>query len=148
MEERGHKGLVVAFAVLCVLLLIAAGLLLALQLRALEERSSSDSLTLTEDVSDMVLIDITDEEAATYYHVTELGVYVLAVEENSQAYKMGIRSGDRIVSANGVFISSSDELNELESRLEYDEELVLVIARGLENELMTIQMGVTANLSI
>lgn len=148
MEERGHKGLVVAFAVLCVLLLIAVGLLLALQLRALEGRSSSDSLTLTEDVSDMVLIDITDEEAATYYHVTELGVYVLAVEENSQAYKMGIRSGDRIVSANGVFISSSDELNELESRLEYDEELVLVIARGLENELMTIQMGMSANLSI
>ncbi len=145
-EREGHRRAVVACAVVCVCLLAAAGLFLAVRLNVWQP--SSDPLTLTEDVSDMVLIDIMDEEAATYYHVTDLGVYVLAVAENSQAYEMGIRSGDRIVSANGVYISSSDELSEMESLLGYDEELELVIARGSEGDTLTIQMGVDANLSI
>lgn len=66
----------------------------------------------------MVLIDITDEDAATYYHVTTLGVYVLAVDESSAAYRAGIRSGDRIVSLNGVEVSQSAELESLRDALE------------------------------
>lgn len=58
----------------------------------------------------MVLINIADESAAASYHVDEFGVYVLAVDENSQAYRAGVRSGDRIVSLNGTPIHSTGDL--------------------------------------
>lgn len=57
----------------------------------------------------MVLIDIADEKTAASYHVEECGVYVLAVDEDSQAYGAGIRSGDRIISVNGMYIDSTSE---------------------------------------
>lgn len=55
----------------------------------------------------MVLIDIADDEAADFYHVEEHGVYVLAVEQASQAYRAGIRSGDRLLDVNGCPLSST-----------------------------------------
>ena len=58
----------------------------------------------------MVLINIADQKVAASYHVDELGVYVLAVDENSQAYRAGVRSGDRIVSVNGAAIHSTGDL--------------------------------------
>ena len=61
------------------------------------------------DALGMVLIDIPDEEAASFYHVSQLGVYVLAVDEFSQTDRLGIRSGDRLVSANGSAVSSVDD---------------------------------------
>lgn len=146
MGQQEHKRLIAASAVLCVALLIAAGAFLTLRLNG--SRTSFEPFSLTDDTSDMVLIDIADQEAASYYHVMELGVYVLAADEGGKAYAMGVRSGDRIVSANGVLISSSDELSELESQLAYDEELVLVVSRGPEGETLTITMDASANLSL
>ena len=40
---------------------------------------------LGEGALDMVLIDIEDPDAASHYHVNTLGVYVLAVDQLSQA---------------------------------------------------------------
>lgn len=65
----------------------------------------------------MLLIDIVDQESADQYHVNQMGVYVLAVEEQSKAYQEGVRPGDRVVSVNEQIIQSAAELSELPAGL-------------------------------
>lgn len=65
----------------------------------------------------MLLIDIADQDSADQYHVSQTGVYVLAVEEQSQAYQEGIRAGDRVISVNQKIIQSAAELSELPTGL-------------------------------
>ncbi len=60
----------------------------------------------------MVLIDIQSEETAAYFHVSQLGVYVLAVDESSAAYAAGLRSGDRITAFNGAQVSGTADIND------------------------------------
>lgn len=55
----------------------------------------------------MVLIDIADEETAASYHVTDCGVYVLAVEEESPADVAGVSSGDLLVSVNALPVQNT-----------------------------------------
>lgn len=58
-------------------------------------------------------IDIVSQYYALYYSVPEYGVYIQSVSAGSDAANAGIRSGDRIVSVDGVEISSSAELEKL-----------------------------------
>lgn len=88
----------------------------------------------------MVLIDIADQEALSRYHVTTAGVYVLAVDEAGDAYAAGVRSGDRIVSANGVEVDSSGEFSELSAALEPSAVMELVLERGVEAERFTVRL--------
>lgn len=61
----------------------------------------------------MLLIDIQTQETAAHFHVNELGVYVLSVDEDSAASRAGLCSGDRIVSCNGQPISTTADFSEL-----------------------------------
>ena len=61
----------------------------------------------------MLLIDIAEQDAATFYHVDTLGVYVLTVDEKSMAYHAGVRPGDRLVSINGIAVQSASEWSDL-----------------------------------
>ena len=65
----------------------------------------------------MMLIEIPDAGSASFYHVDALGVYVLAVNEKSQAYRLGVRSGDRIVSMNGTEVNSESQLTQEQKAL-------------------------------
>ncbi len=89
---------------------------------------------------DMVLIDIEDQDAATHYHVDALGVYVLAVDQESQVYAAGVRSGDRIVSANGIPVSSTGEFGMLRAGLDASGELEMVLERSQEEESFTVTL--------
>ena len=88
----------------------------------------------------MVLIDIEDQDAASHYHVNTLGVYVLAVDQSSQAYAAGVRSGDRIVSANGVPVTSSGEFGQLRAELEPSAVLEMVLERSEGEENLTVTL--------
>ena len=79
----------------------------------------------------MVLIDIADEEAAASYHVETLGVYVLVVEEKSPAFAAGVRSGDRLVSMNGIPVSSSIQFITLQEKLKPMQMVNIHFQRGL-----------------
>ncbi len=57
----------------------------------------------------MMLIEISDQEAAAFYHVDRLGVYVLAVDEASKAYLSGVRSGDCLMSVSQINVSTINE---------------------------------------
>ena len=102
-RTRAAVWLCVGMLLLCVLAL-ARYLLPALQNQAEQ--------TLDGSAMGMMLIEIPDPDSASFYHVETLGVYVLAVDEKSQAYRLGVRSGDRIVSLNGTEVTSSSQLTE------------------------------------
>lgn len=102
----GKKAALIALTVL-----LCAGITaVVLIVRAPQEEPASRSPL------GMLLIDIADKETASSYHVEECGVYVLAVDENSQAYDAGVRSGDRIVSINGMRVGSTSELEDVQRR--------------------------------
>lgn len=94
---NGKRVIVTAAAALAAVA-IALGLWLLWESRA----DITGQTVLGDGALDMVLIDIEDQDAASHYHVNTLGVYVLAVDQGSEAYEAGVRSGDRIVSANGA----------------------------------------------
>lgn len=102
--QTGHVRIKKAAAAVLLACILLAVLLLA-ELR----REAPENPEITSPFG-MVLINITDQNVAASYHVDELGVYVLAVDENSQAYCAGVRSGDRIVSINGTPIHSTGDL--------------------------------------
>ena len=109
---NGRRVIVMAAAALAAAAL-ALGLWTLLEGRA----DIAGQTVLGEGALDMVLIDIEDQDAATHYHVNALGVYVLAVDQASEAYAAGVRSGDRIVSANGVPVTSTGEFGLLRAEL-------------------------------
>lgn len=107
----------------------------------LESRVNTPGQTvLGEGALDMVLIDIEDQDAATHYHVNTLGVYVLAVDQASEAYAAGVRSGDRIVSANGVPVTSTGEFGLLRAELEPSAALEMVLERSQGEESLTVML--------
>lgn len=85
----------------------------------------------------MVLIDIPDEEAAAFYHVSQFGVYVLSVDENSHAYEHGIRSGDRMVSVNGVSIISTTDFSSVQDEINVGQMMEITFHRAAENNTLT-----------
>jgi len=99
-------------AVLCAVVLLLCTLVMAYYLFSLHEKNPPASLD--GGMLGMILIDISNEEAAAFYHVNAFGVYVLAVDEDSPAFEAGVRSGDCIVSANGQLISSASELSTMQ----------------------------------
>ena len=88
----------------------------------------------------MVMIDIADEKAADSYHVDELGVYVLAVDEKSRAYQAGVRSGDRLVNMNGLAVKSTGEFMALQEQLTPRQRIVFDFQRGAEAHPMQIEL--------
>jgi len=76
------------------------------------------------------LIDISDTATAWSYRVSTLGVYILSVDEESNAGESGIKSGDRIVSVNGTEIKSSDEYLAIINNLAIGDTIELKLSRS------------------
>ena len=85
---NGKRVIVTAAAALAAAA-IALGLWTLLESRA----DIAGQTVLGEGALDMVLIDIEDQDAASHYHVNTLGVYVLAVDQASEAYAAGVQVG-------------------------------------------------------
>ena len=89
----------------------------------------------------MVLIDIPDKEAASFYHVNQLGVYVLAVDENSHAYERGVRSGDRMVSVNGAPIMNTNDFSSVQDGINTGQVMEITFHRDAENNTLVAAFG-------
>ena len=95
-----------------------------------EDSSSFGASSLLGDSLGFLLIDIQSEATANHYHVMEFGVYVLAVEEGSAAYKAGLRSGDQILAIGDRAVFNSADVNEFQSSYSADDPIELAIQRG------------------
>ena len=78
----------------------------------------------------MTLLDIDDVQTAMMYRVSSLGVYVLSVEDDSNAAKAGIESGDRIVSVNGTEISSTSDVTAILDQMSVGDQMEITIERS------------------
>ena len=142
------KTIVRLTVVLCCALL--ASVCIALGANLFPDRNAvvREPLVTTDGTTGMILIDIADRDTADHYHVTDLGVYVLSVSETSQAYQAGIRSGDRIVSANGVTMGSSAELEALQNDMEPGGVLQLRLSRGPDANLINVSLSAETDRSV
>lgn len=59
----------------------------------------------------MEFVDINSYDSAFYYNVSQLGVYVLSVDSDSNALRAGFKSGDLITAVNGTEVSSSSDID-------------------------------------
>lgn len=133
MAERGgsmKRTSCVLVAAVCAVALVCIA---AAYLREKEDVIPSGTLG-------MALIDIMDEDAAASYHVEELGIYVLAVEQQSQAERAGIRSGDRLVRVNGQPVANTGEFASVQERFEPMQTIRLDFQRGYEANPLSAQL--------
>ncbi len=80
------------------------------------------------------LVDITTNRQAYYYGLDSTGVYVYSVTINSQAAAAGIQVGDRIVSINGVEITSSSQIEQIRKNASVgDTWLIEIVRSGKKN---------------
>ena len=134
MENQKRKAVL---AVLVLLFLCLAGFAFYLFLMAetpLEQTAETST-------HGMVLLDIADQEAAAFYHVEQFGVYVLAVDEDSPAYRAGVRSGDRIETANGMQVFSTDEFVRMQEAASSPDGIEIVFCRDREPFQLKTQLG-------
>ena len=87
------------------------------------------------------LLDITSEQMARMYNVSETGTYVYSVEDDSAAAEAVLKSGDRIISIDGQEITSNEDVRNLVSSSKVGDELNFVIQRGLSEETLTVTVG-------
>ena len=64
------------------------------------------------------------------YGVGESGLYISQIYTNSDAYKSGLKPGDRIISANGKTISSEADLEAILDKCNVGDVLNLVVSRN------------------
>lgn len=76
------------------------------------------------------LLEIDNAWDAMMYRLDSLGVYVKSVEENSDAKKAGIKSGDRITLINGKEVDSADDVKKEISTKSPGDKITLGIYRN------------------
>ena len=69
---------------------------------------------------------------AEQYYTLPDGLYVTSVEENSDAYKKGIREGDIITEANGTPVASIEDMNAIKETMAVGDTLLLTVYRNGE----------------
>lgn len=84
------------------------------------------------------VLNILTESAARYWGVSELGVYINQVYENSNAKRAGLRSGDYVVSINGTEIKEYDDLKAMLEASSVGDTLIFEIKRA--GKLMTVNV--------
>lgn len=78
----------------------------------------------------LTFIDITDSFTAMSYRVSEYGVYILKVEEGSNAEKEGLTAGLIVTAVNGTAIESVSDINAVTSKLSIGDTLSVTVQNG------------------
>ncbi len=89
------------------------------------------------------LTDVTSQQQAYQYNVSELGVYVSSVDTNSNASKGGMKSGDRIVSIDGKEVSSASEVMTIIKSHTAGDKVTIIVSRNSSQRTLTITLEET-----
>lgn len=85
-------------------------------------------------------VEISDIQTAYMYGVSELGVYIYSVNDNSGAEKAGLQSGDRIVSINGKQINSYSDISAFLQKKSVGDKVKLTYSRGGSEKTVSITL--------
>ena len=78
----------------------------------------------------MEFVDINSYDTAFYYNVSQLGVYVLSVSEDSKAMEAGFKSGDLITAVGGKDVSSSADIEKALEGKKVGDKVTFTVSRG------------------
>ena len=75
------------------------------------------------------VVDITDAQTAMMYRVDTLGVYILSVNEGSNAEKAGLQAGDRITAIGDKEVSSTSDITTALDEYSVGDQVQITIVR-------------------
>lgn len=81
------------------------------------------------------------DEATASYNKLVVGVYVKAIEDFSAAEKAGVKVGDVIIEADGIKVTTMDELNEIKNKHKIGEEMTLKVNRSGKEVSVTLTLA-------
>ncbi|MEG0074361.1 MAG: trypsin-like peptidase domain-containing protein [Eubacterium sp.] len=87
------------------------------------------------------LVDVDSAEKAMQYRVSEMGVYVAEVTDNSGASAAGIKTGDRIVSVDGTEVSTSADVKQALKKHKVGDQTQIEIKRDKGSQTLTATLG-------
>ena len=87
------------------------------------------------------VVDISDAQTAMMYRVDTLGVYILSVEEGSNAEKAGLQAGDRIVAVGDKEVSSSSDITTALDDYSVGDQVKITITRGGKTGTATVTLA-------
>lgn len=93
----------------------------------------------------VTLIHIADERTAMMYRVSKTGIYILQVENNSNAANAGLRSGDYLARINDTDITSSADVEKILENISPGDTLRITIERGGEEKTVDVFMAESTN---
>ncbi len=76
------------------------------------------------------VLEINDFHTAMYYRVSQAGLYVYSVEDNSHAQRAGFKAGDLIKSLDGLSITTEEEYNKILKDHAIGDVISVVVVRG------------------
>lgn len=91
------------------------------------------------------VVDISDAQTAMMYRVDTLGVYILSVEEGSNAEKAGLLAGDRIVAVGNKEISNSSNITAALDDYSVGDQVKITISRNGRTGTATVTLGEQAH---
>jgi serine protease Do len=86
-------------------------------------------------------VEINDSMKAMMYRVSELGLYISAVEQGSDAAKAGFRSGDYVVSVEGQKVTTEAEANAIIDEKKVGENLTIVVKRNGKEQTLSFALS-------
>ncbi len=96
----------------------------------------------------MEFVDVDSVELAMYYRVSELGVYIQSVAENSNAEQAGFQAGDRVVAVNGTQVESAEDITAALQNAQIGDTVQFTLSRngrtGALNLILSEQNGAQA----
>lgn len=92
------------------------------------------------------VVDIRDPQTAMMYRVDTLGVYILSVEEGSNAEKAGLKAGDRIIAVGDKEVSSSSDITNALDDYSVGDQVKITITRGSKTGTATVTLEEQAHI--
>lgn len=88
----------------------------------------------------MTLLDVTSSQMAWMYGVSETGVYVYSVTNNSKAASTGFVPGDYITEFDGKKVTSSDDINKILEDHEVGDKVEVTVIRRRQTYTLTLEL--------
>lgn len=82
----------------------------------------------------ITIVNVTDTQTAQQYNVTDFGIYITAIQENSLAVSVGFEIGDRIISVNSIEVSTVSELQQLYKNCTVGDNVTFKIVRNNQEQ--------------
>lgn len=87
------------------------------------------------------LVDVDSAETAMQYRVSETGVYVAQITDNSGAASAGLQSGDKIVSVDGTAVSSAADVKTVIKSHSVGDQVKIEVKRNGGTQTLTATLG-------